>query len=134
MYFRLLYISTSRGVQSCDVIEAMVTKAQQRNRVNGLTGLLLYDGRRFLQYLEGEESEVWKTYSRIKSDPRHFGLVILRERHGEVRQFDNWDMAIRFSNDIAEYAAQMQKVVDLTQGVDILTSAELRGFVELRAA
>ena len=134
MLFRLLYISTVRSGQSPEMIDDILNIAQKRNRGDGLTGLLIYDGRRFMQYLEGQEAKVRGLYARIKRDPRHFALVVLRESTGEKRQFADWDMAIRHSSSSAEFDMQMKKVVALTEGCDGITAAELQGFVKLRAA
>lgn len=134
MYFRLLYISTVRVGQNPDMIDAILRASQKWNRANGLTGLLVYDGRRFMQYLEGDEAKVRSLYDRIKNDPRHFALVILRESTGEVRQFADWDMAIRHSGTGAEFDMHVKQVAALTQSCDGITAAELQGFVKLRAA
>jgi hypothetical protein len=134
MFFRLLYISTVRAGQSPDMVEEILAASQIRNRKNGLTGLLVFDGRRFMQYLEGEESAVRALYAKIQNDPRHYAVVTLRETNGEHRQFGDWDMAIRHSNNGGEFDAQMKKVVALTEGCENITSAELQGFVKLRAA
>ncbi len=134
MLFRLLYISTVRSGQTSEMIDDILKVAQKRNRTDGLTGLLIYDGRRFMQYLEGEEEKVRGLYTRIERDPRHFAMVTLRESKGEVRQFADWDMAIRHSGTGAEFDEQMKKVVALTEGCEGITAAELQGFVKQRAA
>ncbi len=134
MLFRLLYISTVRTGQSPDMIEAILSASQRRNRADGLTGLLVYDGRRFMQYLEGSEDKVRGLYARIERDPRHYAIVPLRESFAETRQFADWDMAIRHSSTGAEFDAQMKQVVALTESCDNITAAELQGFVKLRAA
>jgi hypothetical protein len=134
MLFRLLYISTVRSGQSPDMIDDILNIAQKRNRADGLTGLLIYDGRRFMQYLEGDEAKVRGLYARIERDPRHFAMVTLRESRGEMRQFADWDMAVRHSDTGAQFDEQMKRVVALTEGCEGITSAELQGFVKLRAA
>lgn len=52
--FRLLYISTARKVIDAVALQSILKSARIANRSKGLTGLLVYDGHRFLQYLEGE--------------------------------------------------------------------------------
>ena len=56
-------------------------------------GLLLYDGTRFLQYLEGPASTVDVTMARIIADQRHFAHSVLIEEEISERQFADWDMA-----------------------------------------
>ena len=134
MIFRLLYISTARAGHTETGIDAIMASAQKRNRLNNLTGLLIYDGRRFMQYLEGDEAKVRETFARIKNDPRHYAIVILRESMGTERQFSDWDMALRHSPTGREFDKQVKKVLQLTENCDALTAAELQGFVKLRAA
>ena len=134
MIFRLLYISTARPGHDAAEISAILKRAQARNRQSGLTGLLVYDGRRFMQYLEGDETKVRETYFRIKSDPRHYAVVVLREHFSEERQFSDWDMALRESANGREFDEQVKKVLALTEKCDPITAAELQGFVKLRAA
>ncbi len=134
MLFRLLYISTVRAGQSPDMVDTILSSAQKRNRADNLTGLLVYDGRRFMQYLEGEEDNVRALYAKIRNDPRHYAVVTLREAYGDDRQFSDWDMAIRHSGTSAEFDAQMKQVVALTEGCESITAAELQGFVRQRAA
>ncbi|MFC4291726.1 BLUF domain-containing protein [Sphingorhabdus arenilitoris] len=135
MFLRLLYISTAdKNSKDSDQIRALTAAAAERNKQNGLTGLLIFDGYRFMQYLEGEETRVRETFQRIKADKRHFAVVTLSEKFGEERQFEQWDMALRFTNDIAEVSAQMHKVMEQTRCIDIMTAADLQGFVERRVA
>ncbi len=134
MLFRLLYISTVRPGHDAATIDAILAIARTRNRQNKLTGLLVYDGRRFMQYLEGDEITVRETFARIKSDPRHFAIVTLRETFAEGRQFSDWDMAIRHSETGLEFDNQLKNVLALTQNCEPMTAAELNGFIQLRAA
>jgi hypothetical protein len=50
---QMTYISTaSPGITNADV-ESILLKSRHGNRESGVTGMLLFDGRRFLQQLEG---------------------------------------------------------------------------------
>jgi hypothetical protein len=134
MLYRLLYISTvCRGFEDY-MIEDLLSKAQKKNHQNGITGILVFDGRRFMQYLEGEESKVCETFKRIQQDPRHYAIVTLREGAGEHRQFADWDMAIRYSNRPSEFDTHVKQVAELTVSCDPMVAAEINGFVKLRAA
>jgi hypothetical protein len=134
MIYRMLYISTARkDFADSDLVQIMAT-ATKRNRANKITGLLIYDGRRFMQYLEGEENIVRATFERIERDPRHFAVVVLKKTEGPKRQFSDWDMAYRQSNSGADFDAQVKKVVALTDRCDSVTAADMVGFTEKRAA
>ncbi len=90
---QLTYISTARPALPAVEIDAILDASRRHNAAAGLTGLLLYDGYRFLQALEGEADRVVTTYDRIKADPRHRALVMLSSRDVAVRSFGDWAMA-----------------------------------------
>lgn len=57
-----------------------------------VTGLLLYNGRNFLQLLEGEESELVSLMVKISHDPRHTGISMIDRKIVEHRVCSNWAM------------------------------------------
>jgi Sensors of blue-light using FAD len=134
MFYRLLYISTARKDFNPGDLDAIMKTAQKRNRANKITGLLVFDGRRFMQYLEGEESIVRATFARIELDLRHYAVVVLKKTEGSERQFSNWDMAYRLSDSPGAFDAQVKQVVALSENCDSLTAADLVGFTQKRAA
>ena len=69
--YHLTYISTARPEATSQLADILAV-ARRRNLLNGITGLLIADGKRFLQALEGEGGIVEETFVRIKNDPRHF--------------------------------------------------------------
>jgi hypothetical protein len=90
---QLTYISTARkGLIDSD-IDAILTASRRNNRLANITGLLVHDGVRFLQALEGELDAVETTFLRIKTDQRHRAAVMLSLREVAGRQFGTWDMA-----------------------------------------
>jgi hypothetical protein len=91
--FQLVYISTAREDLAPDACQSIVEEARGRNAGLQITGLLLFNGKRFLQALEGEEADVRNVYRLIEADPRHHGLVIIGETPLEKREFSQWSMA-----------------------------------------
>lgn len=69
--------------------------AQEKNKAIGLTGILLYDGRRFLQLLEGDRSTVETLFRKISQDDRHYNVSVLFDREASERAFGNWAMGYR---------------------------------------
>ena len=61
------------------------------NSKRGVTGLLLFDGKRFLQALEGDAISVGATFARIKKDQRHRSVTLLADRTADLREFGDWD-------------------------------------------
>ena len=90
--YRLLYISSSRAPISTAENDAILRASRRNNAADGVTGLLVTGGRRFLQVLEGERDVVERTYARIVSDPRHYALVRLAGGEVPSRQFGEWAM------------------------------------------
>lgn len=90
---QLVYISTARaGITDADV-DAILATSRHNNRRDEITGLLVHDGKRFLQALEGYGPLVEAAFTRIKADPRHRAAVMLSFREVADRQFGTWDMA-----------------------------------------
>lgn len=131
---RLLYISTARAAIDVAALQTILKSARIANRAKNLTGLLVYDGHRFLQYLEGDEDAVLGLYAKIKADPRHFAVVTLRESQGEQRQFADWEMAVVAGISATEFDRQVERVSRLVENCDVLTAAELKGFIAKLAA
>ncbi len=89
---QLLYISTAtpNSVVSTD----QILRISRTNNVrDDITGLLFFNGQRFLQALEGPENAIARTIARIRADARHRAIVVLSERTVEVREFGSWSMA-----------------------------------------
>ena len=90
--YQLTYISTARPGAN-DQLADILAIARRSNRLTGITGLLIADGKRFLQALEGEGSIIEEAFNRIKNDPRHFAVVMLSMREITRREFGEWEMA-----------------------------------------
>lgn len=69
----------------------------RNNPPRGLTGVLLVDGRIFVQVLEGERSLLWHTLTRIELDRRHQNFTLFGLHEVPERQFDRWEVLIRRS-------------------------------------
>lgn len=94
--FQLVYISTARAELIGDGCSDILAASRRNNEANGVTGLLLFDGRRFLQVLEGARPPVEALFGRIARDPRHRGVVRLSTRDISAREYGGW--AMRFVN------------------------------------
>jgi hypothetical protein len=90
---QITYISTAQAELTEDSVQTILASSRRNNRREGITGLLISDGTRFLQALEGDEAAVTAAYARIKADPRHRAAVILTSKAVTERQFGFWDMA-----------------------------------------
>jgi len=80
----VLYLSTLAPGAPLKVISDIASRARKANEAMGITGLLVFDGMRFCQHLEGKRKEVLSLTERISKDPRHVGVDILY--HGPLAQ------------------------------------------------
>ncbi|MFS0736987.1 BLUF domain-containing protein [Sphingomonas sp. 1P06PA] len=132
---QLTYISTiTRGLGDT-IVEPILAASRRRNAAAGVTGLLLFDGRRFLQALEGEPDAVRITFDRIAADPRHRAIVRLSERQIDAREFGEWAMACQQVAAPQQQGSLAEAIHRLTDTVPDLNTRELfRGFAKLKTA
>lgn len=127
--FRLIYISTPKPDIGQADVDGILDASRKNNNSNEITGLLIQDRRRFMQYLEGEQIKVEETFARISSDARHSAVIPLKMGYIGRRQFPNWAMA---SKHVDRENSLVEAVSKLVQGCDRDVSAELLGFAAAR--
>jgi hypothetical protein len=91
---QLVYMSRAREPFSDDDLARLCTNSAARNADRNVTGLLLYDGKRFIQALEGEEQAVRAAMSRIEADPRHYAIEYIADQPIDRRRFIDWTMEL----------------------------------------
>ena len=78
------------------------------NRERQVTGLLLYNGRNFLQLLEGDVEDLSWVMRRIEADPRHNGVSIMEDIAVTERACPDWLMRhIHIADDVSERRAKL---------------------------
>ncbi len=103
LLYNLVYCSrAAEGVDDADV-NRIIESARRCNPVFGITGLLVFGGGIFFQWLEGPREHVVQLMSKLKTDPRHESMVSLSESE-EVRErlFPDWDMERVTPDDIRD--------------------------------
>ncbi len=90
----LTYRSRACRPQSQLDLDRILTVAQERNRQESLTGLLIYDQGCFFQWLEGPREGLMRVWESIRRDPRHCEVEILHERSMPKRSFGSWNMRL----------------------------------------
>ena len=91
MFSQYVYISTAPGI-SADEVKAIQELSARNNAEKAITGILLYNGRNFLQLLEGETAKVDALVAKIEADPRHDGFSILHQAQLDERICPQWGM------------------------------------------
>lgn len=127
--YRLVYMSTPTRSLSTAEISGILAAATRNNDRNDITGILIQDGKRFLQYLEGSQDKVEETFARIASDSRHHAIFRLKSGVIDRRQFPGWSMA---SKTVDESRSLTDAVRELVKGCDREVAAELLKFAEAR--
>lgn len=88
----IAYTSQAADGLTPDQLSSLVRDASHHNRLAGVTGVLLFDGSRFLQYLEGPQEGLEFVFARVQNSKRHQGIVELARGQGGVRRFPYWSM------------------------------------------
>lgn len=99
----ILYVSVADPELMSDDIYQLVSHSQKRNLAEGISGMMLYNGSNFLQLIEGDDAVIDACFARIAGDPRHSGVITLRDAPADAREFPSW--AMRYS--LVEQPAQL---------------------------
>ena len=90
----LAYTSLARlDFGAADLMDIHQT-ARRLNALDGVTGLLVFNGSRFLQLIEGTADAIDHLVERLRADPRHSAFEIRDERMVEARAFPDWSMEL----------------------------------------
>ncbi len=127
---QLVYISTARGQIMAADIQRILGVSRRNNGRDGVTGLLFFDGVRFLQALEGDPDIVTTTYERIRADARHSGVVVLSRREVDRREFGQWAMASRTA--LEGESEMLDRVAALVAEASPAVQATFTSFAEIR--
>ncbi|MFC7537819.1 BLUF domain-containing protein [Sphingomonas sp. GCM10030256] len=95
----LTYTSWAKpGIGDGD-IEAILRSARTNNPLEGLTGVLIFNGSAFFQLLEGSEQAVNDMYERLSNDSRHWNMFVREQKVIAERAFPDWSMSyLRLEN------------------------------------
>jgi len=140
---RIIYISTVNRALTESEIESIGQVSARNNREVGITGVLISVHDYFFQVLEGEEDAIAAVVARIRADPRHRDMRILKaESDVSERQFPKWsmrtirlagsaDLVLQAIRDMLQNIADSHRIIErytqpsvlkfLTEGVNPLT-------------
>ena len=127
--YRLVYMSTPKRSLGRDELRTILAAATRNNHRSNITGILIQDHKRFLQYLEGSQDKVEETFARIASDSRHHAIFRLKSGLIDRRQFPGWSMA---SKTVDQCQSLTHVVGELVKGCDRDVAAELLSFAAAR--
>ena len=108
----LTYTSRARLDLGEDELGDIHQSARHLNALDGITGLLLFDGTRFLQIVEGSENAVDNLVERLRMDPRHSAFELRDERFVDRRSFADWSMElVRVSAGYCEARGEVEDIL-----------------------
>lgn len=105
----LTYKSLATATPSEADLHALVGQARLRNRMLGVTGMLIYENRSFLQTLEGPPDKLEGLWSSIKQDVRHDHIEVLSEHIVPARVFSDWDLLLHTRSADPPVSAKMDR-------------------------
>jgi hypothetical protein len=88
------YTSLARLDLQASDLEDIHRTAREVNALEGITGLLVFNGTHFLQIVEGSETAIDELVERLRRDQRHTGFEIRDQRKVEERSFPDWSMEL----------------------------------------
>ncbi|PKG37301.1 BLUF domain-containing protein [Psychromonas sp. Urea-02u-13] len=89
---RLIYVSTATEKFASSSLEDILQVGRLNNTKNGITGMLCFKEKYFIQCLEGSRKAINHTYNKILKDERHTNVVLLEYSQINVREFNDWCM------------------------------------------
>ncbi|CAN7642417.1 BLUF domain-containing protein [Variovorax sp. LjRoot84] len=98
----ILYCSLLAPGQPTEVVGQIVTRARARNAMEGITGLLVFDGMRFCQHFEGPRKQVLGLLNRLEADPRHIEMRVVYEGGLSKRRYQRFEMGLAQTEDVEE--------------------------------
>lgn len=90
----VVYKSEANGSLDAASLQQLIRQAKRNNERRNITGMLLYDGAHFLQWLEGPSPSVKQTMKAIAADRRHSAIDIFIDRASGNRSFSDWAAAL----------------------------------------
>ncbi|GAA4016220.1 hypothetical protein GCM10022280_13970 [Sphingomonas swuensis] len=127
---QIVYISTARALPDGEMLASILSASRRNNLRDGLSGLLVVGGRRFLQLLEGPAEACERAYARIREDDRHFALVELGRKSITRCTFASWEMGFEQASD-DNLEAMVDRLVAHVDDPSI--AAQFRSFAQLHS-
>lgn len=88
----IVYFSSAIRLFSEGELQDLLINAREFNKKHNVTGCLLYHDGSFIQYIEGADDNLMKTYKRITDSSQHKGIIKVLDQFINVRSFPDWTM------------------------------------------
>ncbi len=91
--YEVLYVSQLAPDTPVSAVAGIAGHARTANAQRSLTGLLVFDGQRFCQQLEGTQKNVLSAMARICQDRRHHEVSVVHQGSLAARRFSSFSLA-----------------------------------------
>lgn len=88
----IVYVSNAVMLLDNAELLNILTTARKNNAKRGVTGVLLYSDRIFIQLLEGDDADVDHIFGEIEKDARHKNMITLIDEEIHTKDFPDWSM------------------------------------------
>ncbi|RYF63708.1 MAG: BLUF domain-containing protein [Comamonadaceae bacterium] len=116
----VLYVSEGAGSQSLNDLKTLVPLSREANRRQEITGVLTFDGRNFIQRLEGPTKAIDALMARIAMDPRHSKLRVLFDERRADRSYIGFPLTYLYDE------TQRGLTTELVDGKRVLSGIQIR--------
>jgi hypothetical protein len=96
----IIYVSLASQEMAAPELTTLLETARLNNMAHGITGMMFYRRREFLQLIEGDLADIQALYDKIQDDPRHTQIFQMWEGPIPNRNFSQWSMAFASSDDL----------------------------------
>ena len=96
----LAYISTLSDQEGPQAVSKIIQQSRRNNALKNICGILIFDGLRIFQYLEGHQKQVTDLYEVIRQDPRHTQVdTLFQTPLSGKKKFNQWAMGYANTDD-----------------------------------
>jgi hypothetical protein len=92
MKFVLYTSALDQSKYDPSIVSDIIRHARKQNVKHSITGVLLFDGSTFTQYIEGQADGVDRLMEKILLDERHNRVFIITVGATQTRLYDKWEL------------------------------------------
>lgn len=126
--YEALYVSNLPEGSPLRIIADIAATSRIANMAAEITGLLVFDGSRFCQQIEGSQKAVLKLLEKICLDSRHENVQILHHQFLVKRRFSRFSLGytmIDDDNDVLAHLEQLEGPAAFDAFLDLLPLLDL---------
>ena len=111
-FYEILYVSTIAPDAPLSIVSDIAVKARMANTELDITGMLVFDGMRFCEQLEGSQKQVLSLLERIQNDTRHINVEVVHHGPLAERRFSRFSMGYSSLDDDTDDALSRIEKLD----------------------